>query len=87
MANAKFPDSPDATAIAPYFEWPQSGDIEVNPAGNVRDNYGWHVSGFIHPPETGEYIFAVATDDNSQLWLSTDADPANAVQILSLIHI
>ena len=81
MANAKFPDSPDATAIAPYFEWPQSGDIEVNPAGNVRDNYGWHVSGFIHPPETGEYIFAVATDDNSQLWLSTDEDPANAVQI------
>ena len=81
MAQAKFPDSPDATAIAPYFEWPQSGDIEVNPPGNVRDNYGWHLSGFIHPPETGEYIFAVATDDNSQLWLSTDDDPANAVQI------
>ena len=81
MADAKFPDSPDATAIASYFEWPQSGDINVNPAGNVRDNYGWHVSGYIHPPETGEYIFSVATDDNSQLWLSTDEDPANAVQI------
>ena len=79
--QAKFPDSPDATAIAPYFEWPQSGDIEVNPPGNVRDNYGWHLMGYIHPPETGEYIFSVATDDNSQLWLSTDADPANAVQI------
>ena len=81
MANAKFPDNPDVNTIATYFEWPQSGDINVNPAGNVRDNYGWHLSGFIHPPETGEYIFSVATDDNSQLWLSTDEDPANAVQI------
>ena len=81
MANAKFPDNPDVNTIATYFEWPQSGDINVNPAGNVRDNYGWHLSGFIHPPETGEYIFSVATDDNSQLWLSTDEDPANAVQL------
>ena len=80
-AQAKFPDSPDVAAIAPYFQWPQSGDIEVNPAGNVRDNYGWHLMGYIHPPETGEYIFSVATDDNSELWLSTDSDPANAVQI------
>ena len=80
-AQAKFPESPDVAAIAPYFEWPQSGDIEVNPAGNVRDNYGWHLSGYIHPPETGEYIFFVATDDNSELWLSTDSDPANASKI------
>ena len=81
MAADKFPDSPDVSAIAPYFEWPQSGDINVNPVGNVRDNYGWHLMGYIHPPETGEYSFAVATDDNSQLWLSTDSDPANAVQL------
>ena len=81
MADADFPDNPNVNTIATYFEWPQSGDINVNPAGNVRDNYGWHLSGFIHPPETGEYIFSVATDDNSQLWLSTDEDPANAVQI------
>ena len=47
----------------------------------MRDNYGWHLVGYIHPPETGEYRFFVATDDNSELWLSTDADPANAVQV------
>ena len=81
MAQAKFPDTPDVNTVATYFEWPQSGDIEVNPPGNVRDNYGWHLIGYIHPPETGEYIFSVATDDNSQLWLSTDSDPANAAQI------
>ena len=81
FAQAKFPDSPDFEGFAPYFEWPQSGDIEVNPAGNVRDNYGWHMMGYIYPPETGEYIFAVATDDNSELWVSTDSSPANAVRI------
>ena len=80
MAQAKFPDSPDVNTVATYFEWPQSGDIDVPPPGNVRDNYGWHL-GYVHPPETGEYRFFVATDDNSELWLSTDADPANAVQI------
>ena len=47
----------------------------------MRDNYGWHMMGYIHPPETGEYVFHVATDDNSELWLSTDSDPANAVKI------
>ena len=81
QAQDKYPDSPDAQAVAPYFEWPQSGNIEVNPQGNVRDNYGWLMIGYIHPPETGEYVFHVATDDNSQLWLSTDESPANAVQI------
>ena len=39
--------------------------------------------GYVYPPETGDYIFALATDDNSQLWLSTDEKPANAVMIAS----
>ena len=52
-----------------------------NPAGNVRDNYGWVLIGYVHPPETGEYVFHVAADDNSELWLSTDENPANAVKI------
>ncbi len=40
--------------------------------------------GYVHPPETGEYIFWIASDDNSELWLSTDEDPANKVQIASV---
>ena len=77
----RFPDEPDVNTIAGYFEWPQTGNIDTPPRENVRDGYGWHMLGYIHPPETGDYIFAVATDDNSQLWLSSDGDPANAVQI------
>ena len=81
FADADFPDNPNVNTVASYFEWPQSGDIDVLPPGNVRDNYVWHAMGFVYPPETGEYRFFAATDDNSQLWLSTDSDPANAVQI------
>ena len=39
--------------------------------------------GYIYPPETGEYIFALASDDNGALWLSTDESPANAKLIAS----
>ena len=67
-----FPDSPGLEADAGYFEWPQSGDINEKPAGNVKDNYGVQMSGFFHPPATGEYQFAIAADDNAQLWVSSD---------------
>ena len=79
--DAKFPDSPDFEESVGYLEWPQSGDINVKPAGNVEDNYGVQLKGFLHPPTTDDYQFAIASDDNSQLWLSTDADPANRVLI------
>jgi hypothetical protein len=78
FAAEKFPDAPDVSTFVTYFEWPQSGDIEVTPAANVRDNYVTHMMGYIYPPETGEYIFALACDDNGQVWLSTDESPANA---------
>ena len=83
FAHEKFPDSPDVSTYSTYFEWPASGDIEVPPAADVLNNYGWTIMGYVYPPETGEYIFSLATDDNSQLWLSTDSEPANAVMIAS----
>ena len=79
--NAKYPNSPDLETTAPYFEWPQSGDINVNPEGDVRDNYGLQAVGFIYPPQTANYTFYVAADNNSQVWLSTDSSPSNVVQI------
>ena len=37
--------------------------------------------GYVTPPTTGYYTFWIASDDNSELWLSTDANPANKVRI------
>ncbi len=41
------------------------------------NDYGTRIRGYVHPPRTGQYVFWIASDDNSELWLSTDEDPAN----------
>ena len=69
MGSPKFPDTPDATNIIQEFEAPT----------DAEDNYGQRVRGFIIPPTTGNYLFWIASDDNSVLSLSTSEDP-NAKQ-------
>lgn len=48
------------------------------------DNYGVRYRGYICPPYTGNYTFYLASDDNSELWLSTTGNVANRVRIASL---
>lgn len=48
---------------------------------DVYENYGTRLRALITPPTTGNYVFWIASDDNSQLFLSTDANPANKVLI------
>lgn len=43
----------------------------------AADNYGSRISGFIIPSETSDYVFFVAADDNTSLYLSTDSSAAN----------
>lgn len=42
---------------------------------------GYRVEGLLVPRKTGTYRFHIASDDHSELWLSTDAEPANKVLI------
>ena len=53
------------------------------PAENINDNYGGRFSGYVVPPTTGSYIFAIRSDDASVLYLSTDDQATNRVQITS----
>jgi hypothetical protein len=48
---------------------------------NQADNYAEKVSGWITPAVTGDYIFFIASDDDSYLYLSTDATPEKKVLI------
>ena len=38
-------------------------------------DYGQRIFGFLHPPHSDEYNFAIASDDESELWLSPSDDP------------
>jgi hypothetical protein len=48
------------------------------------NDYGARIRGYLCVPVSGSYIFYIASDDNSELWLSTDEDPSNKVKIAYL---
>lgn len=47
-------------------------------------DYGQRIFGFIHPPVTGNYTFAISSDDSSELWLSSNESPIN-VKLLAWV--
>ena len=44
---------------------------------SMGDDYTQRISGFFTPDTTGDYAFFIAADDDADLFLSTDEDPAN----------
>jgi len=44
---------------------------------NIGSNFAERVSGFFIPPADDDYVFFIASDDDSDLFLSTDNTPAN----------
>jgi|GEM_PF-3307720 len=71
---AHFPDQPDGTQLLTRFEGPL----------NWKEHYGSRIYGFIHPPQTGEYVFWLAADDQAELWLSEDVKPSHKKRIVKL---
>jgi len=45
--------------------------------GNIADNYGAKISGYVIPPRDGFYEFHIRSDDASQLYISSDELPEN----------
>ena len=74
-SNAAYPNSPTYSyVLTSLFE-----------AGtDFEDNYGQRARGYFRPPTTGAYTFHIASDDNSELWLSTTDQAANKVKIASV---
>jgi uncharacterized delta-60 repeat protein len=69
--SAGFPGHPDLVNWVEAFEAPSQ----------FADNYGQRLSGWLLPPETGDYVFYLSSDDQSVLFLSRDESPANLVAI------
>lgn len=51
---------------------------------NNGTNYGARIRGYLCPPLTGNYTFWIASDDKSELYLSSDENPANKTKIASV---
>lgn len=66
-----YPYHPTGRDVQSTFEAPDN-------EGNFRLN---RMRGWVRPPATGYYTFWIASDDSSDLWLSTSADPAEVRRI------
>jgi hypothetical protein len=58
---------PGAVTVSRTMDFPQ----------NLGNNYSRRVSGWFIPDTTVEHVFYLAADDDTDLFLSTDANPAN----------
>ncbi len=67
-SNENYPDNPTTSEEITIFETEK----------DYADNYGQRLRGYIHPPVTGSYTFWIASDNKSELWISSDENPANA---------
>ena len=66
--NPNYPNNPTYTTYLTSFNAPYNTGVS---------DYGQRVQGYIYPPTTGNYVFWIASDDYSQLWLSTNSSPTN----------
>jgi fibronectin type 3 domain-containing protein len=70
-SNVNYPDNSTGRELITKLQGPT----------NWADNYGTSIRGYVIPPADGNYTFTLASDANSELWLSTNNNPANVVLI------
>lgn len=69
--HSNYPNNPSASGTLGIFETP----------GNMGNNIGIKVYGYICPPSTGNYVFWIASDESAELWLSTTSGSSNKIKI------
>jgi hypothetical protein len=70
-SNVNYPNNPTSTILITSMEG----------TTNLAELFGARIAGYICAPITGNYSFWIASDDNSELWLSTDNQPTNKQKI------
>lgn len=70
ISNPSYPNNPSLATTLASFEYAGAGD-----------NYGGRLRGYICAPQTGNYTFYIAANDQAGLLLSTSEDTASKVLI------
>ena len=71
--NDRYPNNPDGSEFVSYLQGPE----------DWAEQYGSRIRGWLFAPETGDYTFLIEAEDQGEIRLSPDEDPANAVTIAS----
>ena len=71
--NDRYPSNPDGSEFVSYLQGPE----------DWAEQYGSRLRGWLFITESGDYTFLIEAEDQGEIRLSTDEDPANAVTIAS----
>ncbi|MEY4936595.1 MAG: hypothetical protein RIS64_2954 [Bacteroidota bacterium] len=71
--DTRYPNSPTRSEVMTNINGFQRGDLGTN--------YGERVYGYIVPKSSGLHTFTVTGDDDTELWLSVDDNPASKRKI------
>ncbi|MCC7374204.1 MAG: hypothetical protein IT581_06095 [Verrucomicrobiales bacterium] len=74
-------DDPQYPNQVGHVLYPAGLDTRTVYPTDAVENYGARITGFVTPPESGDYEFFLRSDDSSQLFLSTDETVANLQSI------
>lgn len=86
VPGSKIADAASAVASRPpnevrFITASEAPWFSVDAPSTMGDHYFERSRGYIVPDSTGNHVFMIAGDDESELWLSTAASPDNAVRI------
>ncbi|BCX49009.1 peptidase M11 [Haloferula helveola] len=73
-SSPDYPDNPSTTTV-----W-----SSLDSGSGVGDSYGHRIYGVVVPPTTGDYTFWIASDDASELRISTDHSSGAATLVASV---
>ena len=73
-SQAAYPFAPSGSSLPTIAEAPV----------NWADTYGTRLRGYVTAPTTGSYRFWIASDDSSELWVSTSDNPTARVKVASV---
>ena len=71
IGNVNYPGNPSSSALITSMEAPPT----------LATAFGSRIAGYICAPATGSYTFWIASDNQGELWLSTNDQPTNKVRI------